>query len=492
MPIAAVQRLAKGSVGAQPNVSIGAADGWVTPTAGNLIVVAGSSDGLLSASPAMNPGPAVIDDNAVYLWWKISDGTESTITVSPNASTDTAIAVAEYSGVVAVSPTDGDNTASITGTSGTTTNIAPITLSAVGDIVIAIAGLGRVNGTSDPHPTAFSWSNGFTARVSANTGTTSGAFPRQYINFGDLFSGATGSISTAGSWTNPMLNRQHIIMAFKAATAAVTAPAGEASGTGSAPDAATAQAANAGGSTGTGTAPAAARLVRPNAGVASGSGSVPAGSTAQTAEAGPASGAGSAADASFSTVSDVTALADVASGSGVAPDAVESVEVAAAEAPGTGSAPEATASTVSSVTVSADPATGAGSAPEASEAIAPLAVEAVGSGAAANLATALSAATPPAAGVGFAPDAAADVAYPSFATLAGGAGAASAAEPALILLALTADGSGSAPDASAEVASNVRPFLDVESRGRASAPEPGRPETSGERGSRPVVSGVRW
>lgn len=224
MPITAVQRIAKGSAGAAASVSIGAGDGWVTPTAGTLLVVAGSSDGTLTVNNSMTAGPSVVDDNAGYVWWKVAAGTESTITVTPNASTDTAIFAAQYSGATG-SPFDTSNSSTISNSSGTVTTSTSVTTTASGDLVIAIACLGRTPGAVDPFPTGLTWANSFASTASADSTSASSSIVRQYINVGELTVGAAGSYSTSASWTNPMLNRQQLIIAFKAATVAAGPPA---------------------------------------------------------------------------------------------------------------------------------------------------------------------------------------------------------------------------------------------------------------------------
>jgi hypothetical protein len=492
MPIAAVQRRAKGSVGAQPTVTIDGLDGWTTPTLGNLIVVAGSSDGLLSVSPPMTAGPAIVDDNAVYLWWKIADGTESSITVTPSASTDTAIVAAEYSGVVTTSPVDAASTGSITGTSGTATNPAPISLTVAGDLVVAIAGLGRVAGTGDPFPTGLAWSNGFTSRVNANTGSTSGTFPRQYIDLGDLFPGVVGSVSTVATWTNAMFNRQHLIIAFKAGADATSAPAGAATGTGTAEAPAPSAAANAPLASGAGSVPAATASARPAAPLAAATGAslAPRSTVLPAAELAAASGA--AFDATVATESATNALAEVAAAAGDASTPAADVAPLAAIAAGTGTAPDAAALTDSTTLAPAEVSAGAGAALPPTFSSTAIAELTAAAGAASDPSSASSAATTVAAGAGSAPDAVALVSYPAYAELATAAGL---APDATVLIsawptATTAD--GAAPDAAAETASDVRPFLDVEASTRISSTEPGVLRLHGEPDSRPIVAGARW
>jgi hypothetical protein len=483
--ITVVQRIAKGSVGAQASVTVGAADLWVTPTAGNLIVVAGSSDGTLTVSPTLTSGPSIIDDNAAYSWYGIAAGTESTITVTPNAPTDTAIVVMELAGVTA-SPFDVQGSQAITGVAGTSTNAAPVTTSVAGAFLVAFACLGRVANLTDPFPAGLTWSNSFTATASANTGTTSGAFPRQYVNVGELTAGAAGSYSTAASWTNAMFNRQHLILAFKpAAASSVNAPAELAAGSGTADAPQVAFTPAAPQIAGTGTAPAPVVLMRPVPPVVAGTGLAPAATAAGAPAADPVPGSGTAPDATVSTASDVAATAEVAVGSGAAFDAAPAVGMAPAEGSGSGAAPDAVVSTSASATAAAELAAGSGAAADATVALtsnpadasgsgsspdASILVDqgaqapaAPGSGAAGDPSISTTAAPGAATGTGVAFDAVVVVLYLADAPTAPGAG--SAPPPSLAMVVPSGDGlgAGSAPSPSVVLSSGVIPFVVLES-----------------------------
>jgi hypothetical protein len=126
--ISAVQRVSKGFSGAL-SCSIGSGDGWATPTSGNLIVLTVNGDQTFSTPSGYTAGPSVVDDNAVYLFWKISAGTETTPTITPAGTTTAVMTACEYSGVAA-SPADGSNTSSIVNAVGTTTTSTSVTTTA--------------------------------------------------------------------------------------------------------------------------------------------------------------------------------------------------------------------------------------------------------------------------------------------------------------------------------------------------------------------------
>jgi hypothetical protein len=219
MAITAVQRLAKAAIAT--SVSIGAGDGWATPTAGNLLVATGNADNIVTMTTSgFTAGPSVVDNNAAYSWYKSAAGTESTVTITPAASAATALTICEYSGVVPT-PIDASNSSTIAGSSGTTTNAAALSTTAAGDLVIALAALGDLRSGT---PTGIGWTNSFVNQVSSG-GT--GLLATDVISFlAELVAGAAGSYSTAASWTNATLQRQHIILAFTA-SAGAAAPVGQ-------------------------------------------------------------------------------------------------------------------------------------------------------------------------------------------------------------------------------------------------------------------------
>lgn len=219
MPIAAVQRVGKGSVGSAASVSIGSGDGWATPAAGNLLVFSANSDALVTLSGAgtVSSGPSIIDGNGTYTWYKIATGAETAITGTPSVTDDIVITACEYSGVTA-SPFDVQNSSTIAGTNGSVTTAAAVSTTASADLVIGFALLHNTVQTN--HGTGPAWTNSFVNVLTANTGTTSATGVRCNTFVGELLpAGAAGSYSTVCSWTSDYANRQHIVLAFKAAAA---------------------------------------------------------------------------------------------------------------------------------------------------------------------------------------------------------------------------------------------------------------------------------
>lgn len=209
MAFAAVQRKAKGANAS--SVSIGSGDGWVAPSTGNLLVVTANSDATVSITGTWTAGPSVIDGNGTYIWYRISDGSETTITCTPSVSDTICITACEYSGNTA-SPFDVSNSSTIASSNGTTTTSVSVTTTAAGDLVIAAACL---HSGGAPQPTSPSWTNSFVNQLTTASGGTTSADVVTF--YAELVVGAAGSYSTSASWTNGCGDRQELVIAFKAA-----------------------------------------------------------------------------------------------------------------------------------------------------------------------------------------------------------------------------------------------------------------------------------
>jgi hypothetical protein len=216
--ITAVQRVPNAAV-ASTTGSVGAGQGWVTPTAGNLLVATWNLDVTMTTptGSGWTAGPSVVDDNAAYLFYKISDGTESTISAT-FASTNPVTTACEYAGVTGT-PFDVQNSTTVTNTPGASTTSTGVTTTAAGDLVFAMAGLADFNVAFQAAPTAPSWTNSFVNVLSQNVGPSTAKHINTYI--GELVVGAAGAYATACSWsTASMEDRHQLIIAFKAATVA--------------------------------------------------------------------------------------------------------------------------------------------------------------------------------------------------------------------------------------------------------------------------------
>ena len=137
--------------------------GW-TATAGRLLVLTASWDkvitGLSESSSTWTQVDYRINNNMVTgaMYYKVADGTETSVQLSWTNSEDISIRVGEYSGVVSVDPLDVN---SFGVNSGETTSVATGTTAATAqNDELAIVMMGSDSGANTD--TGNSWSNGFT------------------------------------------------------------------------------------------------------------------------------------------------------------------------------------------------------------------------------------------------------------------------------------------------------------------------------------------
>jgi hypothetical protein len=204
-------------------ITIGSTQGWVAPTAGNLIVAWYNGDATVTTPTGFTAGPSVVDGNGVYFWYKVAAGTETTTTFTQAAASVGEAGLLEYSGMAAT-PFDVQNASPITtGSAGTTVPAVSVTATGTsGDLFLALAGLHGFGSASAP--TAPTWTNGFTNIVALGAGTVNTAsYSHAFV--GEFQNTAAATVSTAASWTNTEQDRQEIVIAFKlAAGAAPVAP----------------------------------------------------------------------------------------------------------------------------------------------------------------------------------------------------------------------------------------------------------------------------
>lgn len=210
----AVQRIGKGAA-LPASLTIGAGDGWVTPSAGDLIVVFGNSDNTASmTSSGYTAGPSVIDQNAAYSWYKRAAGTESSITITPSGAANTNMVACSYSGGWAVGAFfDTSNSSTIAASDGVTTTATPVTTTQAGDLIVVGALLGQANNDIPINPV---WTNSFVQVAQASSG--SGDDTHNFSFVAELLpAGAAGVYTTSCSWEATELAgaRQQIILAFK-------------------------------------------------------------------------------------------------------------------------------------------------------------------------------------------------------------------------------------------------------------------------------------
>jgi hypothetical protein len=218
--ITAVQRASSGAV-ASTTGAVGAGDGWSTPAAGNLLIATWNLDVTMSTPSGWTAGPSVVDDNAAYLFYKISNGTESTVSAT-FSSTNPVTTCCEYAGATAI-PFDVSNSSTVTASPGATTTAVSVTTTAPGDLIFSFASLFDFNAAFQPAPTVPAWTNGMTNVINHDVAPNTGKHGCTLI--GELTAGAASAYSTAASWSSASMEARHqLTIAFKAAAVVAAEP----------------------------------------------------------------------------------------------------------------------------------------------------------------------------------------------------------------------------------------------------------------------------
>lgn len=200
------------------SLAIGSGQGWATPTSGNLIVVAHNGDNFATTPPTgFTQANTASNSQAGYLWYKISAGTESTITVTPNATGPFCIAALEFSGITSSSPLDKTaSLARVTAASNQATGTTTATVQA-NELIVCWAGPHR---WSSGTPASPSWASIALTNVitRVTTGSTTNQRSALFVGWADV--AATGTYASTCSWTTSTTDAGAAIATFKHAAAA--------------------------------------------------------------------------------------------------------------------------------------------------------------------------------------------------------------------------------------------------------------------------------
>lgn len=169
------------------------------PTSGNVLVLCAAADTTSSGAPAgwtlLN---SAVDFAGCYMYWKVSNGTETTITLGLSGIGSCCLGVLEIS---TVTTSDKSAAATAQGTTTVNTGVTAATTAAA-EIAIAMAGISN-GGTAVP--SVSSWNNSFITRLSA---ATSGVGVPIKLDVATLILSATGTqtatatLASAGSSNN--------------------------------------------------------------------------------------------------------------------------------------------------------------------------------------------------------------------------------------------------------------------------------------------------
>lgn len=209
------------------SIPVTSTQGWAAPTVGNLLVAWYGGDNTVTTPTGWTAGPSVVDNDAVYFWWKIAaSGDSAGVTFTQSGSTPGTAGLVEYSGVLSASPAETAGASATTNTAASGgSSIGAISQAGTGtsgDLFVALAN--AHNWSSTTPPTAPTWTNSFVnfASVSSISGTTTGNASISFV--ADFQNTAAATPSTACSWsTTTVSNRSGLVIAFKLTTGAAPA-----------------------------------------------------------------------------------------------------------------------------------------------------------------------------------------------------------------------------------------------------------------------------
>lgn len=139
--------------------TIGATQGWAAPVAGNVLIMAVVCDSTVSTPAGWTLGNSAVDFSGTYIFWKVSAGTETSISLTAGGAASMCIGLMEYDNLTTIDKTAnaiGQGTTTVgTGTTAATT--------AADELIVVVAGVS--NGGTTP-PTVSSWNNSLVSQVS--------------------------------------------------------------------------------------------------------------------------------------------------------------------------------------------------------------------------------------------------------------------------------------------------------------------------------------
>jgi hypothetical protein len=185
---------------ANPSITLNKA-----PTSGNYLICCIVSDTTLASFAGWNQIKAAVDNTGTYMYYKVSNGTETTISPTLSSSDSCCLEVFEYSGLLfgldqsASATGQGAGSAINTGTTGTVT--------ATRELIIVLAGSGV------PAVDVLSWNNGINIEDDIiSTGSTVNI----RLSTGSLISSTLSGTQTATATLNGIgSNDSGIIATFK-------------------------------------------------------------------------------------------------------------------------------------------------------------------------------------------------------------------------------------------------------------------------------------
>jgi hypothetical protein len=179
-----------------------------TPTTGNLLILCVVSDTTITGTPS---GWSVVNSavftTGTYMYWKVSAGNETTISVTISTTDSCCLGFLEYSGLSTLDKTnsaEGSLSSIPTGTTATTT--------AANELIVTLAGISSGSAGTAP-TTVSSWSNGQVTTLSASS--TGASDPNIGMDIAVQIVSVTGAYTSTATTVANSTNPSGIIGTFK-------------------------------------------------------------------------------------------------------------------------------------------------------------------------------------------------------------------------------------------------------------------------------------
>lgn len=205
-----VQSAAMASLGTQSTYS---ATFGAAPTSGNILTAIVNSDATVTTPSGYTVRQSVVSGTGFYVYEKVSNGTETTITVSPTSTVRGGFIIIESTSILTF---DNAPTPVQTAATGTSVSAASVTTTAANDLVFAIGGVGGYPTV----PTGITYNNGFTALATSLSTGSSGNSAGCFVGW-KIQATAAAVGATTISWTNTSTARTGVLLSYKS-TAGVT------------------------------------------------------------------------------------------------------------------------------------------------------------------------------------------------------------------------------------------------------------------------------
>jgi hypothetical protein len=206
--------------GTEPFADGGAGHAFAFPAgaaaAGDLLVLAVSSDTVVSTPAGWSPAVSDVANLGAYLFYKVATGGETSTTITTSGNHPTIAGFRRYSGSTAT-PLDKTSAGRSIVSASTTPAATTAALAETGELAVAAACLG---GMQTGTPSSPVWSAGYTGRLDAQTAGTGPT--DQHLFLADNQAAGTAAQSPNVAWTPTATNNQTMLVATFLAAADTT------------------------------------------------------------------------------------------------------------------------------------------------------------------------------------------------------------------------------------------------------------------------------